>query len=174
MDLRRERKKQNRLLGFAITISAVCFAAAAAFMIIVFSKPEIKNDYIGGLDSRAETVSLGLEGISGVLNSKDDFSFEINSKIIFKDCGSYGKILLKNPLKNRYLMQADIIIDGDVFLSTGNIAPGQIIKKAKPDIKISVGEYEAVAYISAIDPNSGAKLDTVKQNISVIIKNNQR
>ena len=85
MDLRRERKKQNRLLGFAITISAVCFAAAAAFMIIVFSKPEIKNDYIGGLDSRAETVALGLEGISGVLNSKDDFSFEWLKKFLQAD-----------------------------------------------------------------------------------------
>ena len=141
-------------------------------MIIAFSEPEIKKDYnsIGGLDSRAEADSLGLEGVSGVLNSKYEFSFEINSKIVFKDCNSSGKILLKNPLKNLYLMQAEIMVDEIVFLSTGNIAPGQIIKEVKPDIEISAGEYEAVAYISAIDPNNGKKLDTVKQNISVIIK----
>ena len=98
MDLRRERKKQNRLLGVAITISSVCFAIVAAIMIIAFSEPEIKKDYnsIGGLDSRAEADSLGLEGVSGVLNSKYEFSFEINSKIVFKDCNSSGKILLKN------------------------------------------------------------------------------
>ena len=67
-------------------------------------------------------------------------------------------------------MQVDIIADGKVFISTGNIAPGQMIKEAKPDIKLSVGEYRAIAMISAIDPVSGQKLDTVKQNISVVIK----
>ena len=77
---------------------------------------------------------------------------------------------LKNPLKNRYLMRAQILVDDKVFLSTGNIAPGQIIKEAKPDIKLSAGEYKATAMISAIDPNTGKELDTVEQNISVVIK----
>ena len=99
MDLRRERKKQNRIIGLIVTASAVLFAAAAGLVIPVFSKPEIDSDYseIGGLDSRAEAVSTGLEGISGVLNAKDEFSFEINGEIVFKDCDSKGKILLKNP-----------------------------------------------------------------------------
>lgn len=172
MDLRRERKKQNRIIGLLVTVSAVLFAVAAALIILIFSKADIDNDYseIGGLDSRAEAVSTGLEGVSGVSNANDEFSFEINGEIVFKDCNSKGKILLKNPLKNRYLMRAQILVDDKVFLSTGNIAPGQIIKEAKPDIKLSAGEYKATAMISAIDPNTGKELDTVEQNISVVIK----
>ena len=173
MDLRHERKKQNRIFGLAVTVSAVFFAASAALIILIFSKADIDNDYsnIGGLDSRAEAVSKGLEGVSGVLNNKDEFSFEINGEIVFKNCNSKGKILLKNPLKNRYLMRAKILIEDEVFLSTDNIAPGQIIKEAKPDIKLSAGKYRATAMISAIDPATGKELDTVEQNISVVIKN---
>ena len=172
MDLRRERKKQNRIVGMTVTVSAVLFAAAAALVILVFSKADIHSDYsdIGGLDSRAEAALTGLEGISGLLNEEDEFSFEINGEIVFKNCKSEGKILLKNPLKNRYLMRAEILIDDKVFLATGNIAPGQIIKEAKPDIKISAGKYKATAIISAIDPNTGKELDSVEQNISVAIK----
>ena len=173
MDLRREKRKENRILGFALTISGICASAVIALIVSVMIKPDITSDYInaGGLDKRAETVAAGFEGLSNEKNEKDEFSFEINGDIVFENCESNGKILLKNPMKNRYLMSLEIVVKDKAFLSTGNIAPGQMIKEAKPDIEISKGEYKAVAMISAVDSQNGNIIDTVMQNISVTIKN---
>ena len=103
-------------------------------------------------------------------NAADEFSYEIKETLSFENAEEPGKILLKNPTVNRYLMYIEIKVDDKTVMKTGNIAPGQIIKQAELDKKLSKGEYSAVAYIYAVDPESYNTVGVVTQPITIKIK----
>ena len=172
MDLRREKRKGDRLLGLLITLAALCAAVIIALLVSHFSKNDAEEQKISykDIDSRAVSAAEGFSAVFDEQNSADEFSYEIKEKLVFKNSSEEGRLLLKNPSKNRYLMRLELVIDNEVVISTDNIAPGQMIKTIKLDSELSADEYDAVAYINAIDPESGDMIGTVKQPITVIVE----
>ena len=100
------------------------------------------------------------EQIKEILQRKADestFSFEINSRPIFKDGKSEGNLRIANPPYNKYLIKVEIKLDDNnkkVFES-GEILPNHYIEYAKLTKKLKAGEYNATATINAYDIESG-------------------
>ena len=85
------------------------------------------------------------------------FSFEINSRPIFKDGKSEGNLRIANPPYNKYAIEVDIKLDSNnksVF-NSGKINPNHYIEYAKLTKKLKSGEYDATATINAYDTESG-------------------
>ena len=169
MDLRRERRNRGRITGFAVT--SVALIAAVMLAVLISSVSDDKSVYfIKGADKRASNASQSITALFDKENAADEFSYEIKETLSFETGDSKGKLLLKNPEVNRYLMYLEIVVDDEQVLKTGNIAQGQIIKEAKLDVKLSKGEYNATAYIYAVDPESYNTVGVVTQPITIKIK----
>ena len=169
MDLRRERRKSGRIIGLVGTVVVLASAVLLALLVSYYSDSE-KQSMIKNADKRASAAMQGITAIFDKENAEDEFSYEIKEKLSFESGDASAKLLLKNPSVNRYVMYLEIVVDDKVALKTGNIAPGQIIKEVKLDTELSKGEYAAVAYIYAVDPESFKTVGVVTQPITINIK----
>ena len=98
--------------------------------------------------------------IKEILQRKADestFSFEINSRPIFKNGESEGNIRIANPPYNKYLITVEIKLDDNnkIVFKSGEILPNHYIEYAKLNRKLKAGEYNATATINAYDTESG-------------------
>nr|WP_302416843.1 hypothetical protein [uncultured Romboutsia sp.] len=96
------------------------------------------------------------EQIKEILQRKADestFSFELNSRPIFKDGASEGNLRIANPPYNKYSIEVEIKLDsnGNTIFKSGEIAPNHYIEYAKLTKRLKAGEYEATATINAYD-----------------------
>ena len=100
------------------------------------------------------------EEIKAIMQRKADestFSFEINSRPIFKDGKSQGNLRIANPPYNKYAINVEIKLDsnGKSVFNSGKINPNNYIEYAKLTKKLKAGEYDATAVINAYDTNTG-------------------
>ena len=100
------------------------------------------------------------EQIKEILQRKADestFSFEINSRPIFKNGESEGNIRIANPPYNKYLITVEIKLDDNnkIVFKSGEILPNHYIEYAKLNRKLKAGEHNATATINAYDTESG-------------------
>lgn len=180
MDLRRERKRGNRVIGVLLILIFFC---AGAISVIWFSRvapvQALKNEYTTGdfstvtdIDARVVKASSGWFSKTEKQNSPDQFSFEIKKELIFSAASAEAVLLLKNPSQNQYLMVLELVLEdtGEVVLRTGSILPGQMIKKAALDEKLSAGNYKAIAHICAVDAQSGTLVGVLEQPITIVVK----
>lgn len=180
MDLRRERKRGNRVIGVLLILIFFC---AGAISVIWFSRvaPDqaFNTEYttddfstVTDLDARAVKASSAWFSKTEKQNSPDQFSFEIKKELIFSAASAETALLLKNPSHNQYLMVLELVLEdsGEVVLRTGSILPGQMIKKAALDEKLSAGNYKAIAHICAVDAQSSALVGVIKQPITIVVK----
>lgn len=94
--------------------------------------------------------------IKEILQRKADessFSFEINSRPIFKDGSSEGNLRIANPPYNKYAIEVEIKLDsnGKSVFKSGKIKPNHYIEYAKLTTKLKAGKYDATAIINAYD-----------------------
>lgn len=170
MSQRRKRKTESRIFALFIAVSLLCISLivmTAASFYIKYSREELFSG-IEGIDSSAKSAGGFFSPLLGQ-NPEDTFSYEIKEKIVFDDADSAGEILLKNPDKNRYLMQMTLIVNGKSVLKTGYIPPGNMIETARLERELKKGKYQAVALIEAVSPENGSVVGQLKQPVEVIL-----
>ena len=129
-------------------------------IVIINNKNDNKVNISGGILQEGIIPGYTEEQIKEILQRKADestFSFEINSRQIFKDGKSEGNLRIANPPYNKYLIKVEIKLDDNnkkVFES-GEILPNHYIEYAKLTKKLKAGEYNATATINAYDIESG-------------------
>lgn len=129
-------------------------------IVIINNNNDNKVNISGGILQEGIIPGYTEEQIKEILQRKADestFSFEINSRPIFKDGKSEGNLRIANPPYNKYLIKVEIKLDDNnkkVFES-GEILPNQYIEYAKLTKKLKAGEYNATATINAYDIESG-------------------
>ena len=129
-------------------------------IVIINNNNDNKVNISGGILQEGIIPGYTEEQIKEILQRKADestFSFEINSRPIFKDGKSEGNLRIANPPYNKYLIKVDIKLDDNnkkVFES-GEILPNHYIEYAKLTKKLKAGEYNATATINAYDIESG-------------------
>ena len=128
--------------------------------IFIVNKRQSQANIKGGILQEGIISGYTEEQIKEILQRKADestFSFEINSRPIFKDGKSEGNLRIANPPYNKYLIKVEIKLDDNnkkVFES-GEILPNHYIEYAKLTKKLKAGEYNATATINAYDIESG-------------------
>lgn len=127
---------------------------------IIVIKEKNNVNVSGGILQEGIIPGYTEEEIKAIMQRKADestFSFEINSRPIFKDGKSEGNLRIANPPYNKYAIEVDIKLDSNnksVF-NSGKINPNHYIEYAKLTKKLKSGEYDATATINAYDTESG-------------------
>ena len=62
--------------------------------------------------------------------------------------GASGRWMMENPSKNNVIMQAEIVLNGQVIATSASVRPGQHIESISLGRNISYGTAKAIAYIS--------------------------
>ena len=125
--------------------------------IILVVNNKNKVNISGGILQEGVIPGYTEEEIKEILQRKADestFSFEINSRPVFKDGKSEGNLRIANPPYNKYV---EITLDssGKSVFKSGNIDPNHYIEYAKLTKKLKAGEYDATAVISAYNTKTG-------------------
>lgn len=124
--------------------------------IFIVNKRQSQANIKGGILQEGIISGYTEEQIKEMLQRKADestFSFELNSRPIFKDGASEGNLRIANPPYNKYSIEVEIKLDsnGNTIFKSGEIAPNHYIEYAKLTKRLKAGEYEATATINAYD-----------------------
>lgn len=153
--------KKNKQYSNKFKVVALCVIVIVSLCVIFISNKNKSNVNVqGGILKEGIIPGYTEEEIKAIMQRKADestFSFEINSRPIFKDGKSEGNLRIANPPYNKYLIKVEIKLDDNnkkVFES-GEILPNHYIEYAKLTKKLKAGEYNATATINAYDIESG-------------------
>ena len=129
-------------------------------IIFITNSKNNKVNISGGILQEGVIPGYTEEQIKEILQRKADestFSFEINSRPIFKNGESEGNIRIANPPYNKYLITVEIKLDdnNNIVFKSGEILPNHYIEYAKLNRKLKAGEHNATATINAYDTESG-------------------
>ena len=129
-------------------------------IIFITNSKNNKVNISGGILQEGVIPGYTEEQIKEILQRKADestFSFEINSRPVFKDGKSEGNLRIANPPYNKYLITVEIKLDDNnkIVFKSGEILPNHYIEYAKLNRKLKAGEYNATATINAYDTESG-------------------
>ena len=124
--------------------------------VFIVNKNKNKPNVIGGILQEGIIPGYTEEEIKEILQRKADessFSFEINSRPIFKDGKSEGNLRIANPPYNKYAIEVEIKLDSNdkTVFKSGQIKPNHYIEYAKLTRNLKAGEYDATAIINAYD-----------------------
>ncbi|MDY3002631.1 MAG: hypothetical protein SOR73_13300 [Romboutsia timonensis] len=128
--------------------------------ISISKKNQDKVNISGGILQEGVIPGYTEEEIKEILQRKADessFSFEINSRPIFKDGSSEGNLRIANPPYNKYSIKVEIKLDSNskTVFKSGEILPNHYIEYAKLTKRLKAGEYNATATINAYDTKTG-------------------
>lgn len=146
--------KRNKILIIILVIITIIS------VVIFINNNKNKVNVSGGILQEGIIPGYTEEEIKEILQRKADestFSFEINSRPIFKDGKSEGNLRIANPPYNKYAINVEITLDssGKSVFKSGNIDPNHYIEYAKLTKKLKAGEYDATAVISAYNTKTG-------------------
>jgi hypothetical protein len=124
--------------------------------VFIINNNKNKPNVVGGILQEGVIPGYTEEQIKEILQRKADessFSFEINSRPIFKDGKSEGNLRIANPPYNKYAIEVEIKLDSNdkTVFKSGQIKPNHYIEYAKLTRNLKAGEYDATAIINAYD-----------------------
>nr|WP_288305782.1 hypothetical protein [uncultured Romboutsia sp.] len=153
--------KKNKQYSNKFKVVALCVIVIVSLCVIFISNKNNSNVNVqGGILKEGIIPGYTEEEIKAIMQRKADestFSFEINSRPIFKDGKSQGNLRIANPPYNKYAINVEIKLDsnGKSVFNSGKINPNNYIEYAKLTKKLKAGEYDATAVINAYDTNTG-------------------
>ena len=153
--------KKNKQYSNKFKVVALCVIVIVSLCVIFISNKNKSNVNVqGGILKEGIIPGYTEEEIKAIMQRKADestFSFEINSRPIFKDGKSQGNLRIANPPYNKYAINVEIKLDsnGKSVFNSGKINPNNYIEYAKLTKKLKAGEYDAPAVINAYDTNTG-------------------
>lgn len=100
-------------------------------------------------------------------------AFSINTSPVFFDGTSEGNLLIENPGNNAKLLQISILIDStnEEVYSSKYLKPGTYIESVKLDKVLEKGTYDATAYFSAYDEDTGEYIGQTGAQITLTVQN---
>lgn len=150
-------KKSIRMAMIAIVIAIV------SIMLVYNKRNIVNNGNLSGVVVKEGIIpGYTKEQIEEILQRKADesmFSFEINSRPIFKDGKSEGNLRIANPPYNAYMIDVEIKLDSNnkTVFKSNRLNPNQYIENAKLTRDLREGSYEATAIINAYDKETGVE-----------------
>lgn len=128
-----------------------------------------------GFGEMAAAPDSGPAGTSQTeIDGDSRFPYRLNSKIVFSRPDSKGNVLIQNPETNKYLLNVTITMEGEKepLYNTGLLTPGASVPSAKlgpAGQKLENGVYECTAIVSAIDPDTQAKVASEEKPVTIYI-----
>lgn len=100
-------------------------------------------------------------------------AFSINTSPVFLNGTSEGNLLIENPGNNAKLIQVSILMDDtkEEIYASKLLKPGTYIESVKLDKVLEKGTYDATAYFSAYDEESGEYIGQTGAQIAITVQN---
>lgn len=128
-----------------------------------------KNQDVGDLTGKSK------EEIVAALNEKVQegmINISMNTNPIFETGTSLGTLMITNSASNRYPQLIEIFTkDDNTLVYSGAVDIGNKVEKSRLLVDLPKGDYECIAYFSAINPETGEKLGTAGANIKITVLN---
>ena len=171
MNSRKVKRKNSKWVGLIVLLTIMSTILVAGVLLLKNSEQEQQDNTLANQDLRAKNIGI-FQSFLSPQNTKDQFSYKINSAIEFPTWNQEGDISLQNPSGNHHLMALEIVLEenNQVIFRSGYLRPGQQIKKAPLDVKLTQGTYRASAHIWAIDAVSLDLLDLFEEPLEINIK----
>ena len=96
MNSRKLKRKNSKWAGLFVLLAILSTILIAGVLLLKNSEREQPAESLENLDSRANNIGI-IESLLSPKNTKDEFSYEINSTIDFLTWDQEGDISLKNP-----------------------------------------------------------------------------
>lgn len=172
MDEEKKQEKKNK--NKKIIPLMIGSALLGGGIILMFNEVKNVNNVSGAIVKEGIIPGYTKEQIEQILQRKADestFSFEINSRPVFKNGKSEGNIRIANPPFNKYPIEFIITLDStnQVIFTSPKLKPNNYIEKAKLDKELKAGDYNATATINAYD-DKGEKVGTSSAKIVISVK----
>lgn len=135
-----------------------------------FIIPEANGEVFDGalpVDNPDEILAMLQEKVD-----ENQFAFRINANPYFEaDCRN-GNLRIENPARNRYCMQAELILDetGEILYTSPLIKPNQYIEYVALARQLPSGNHAATVRFVAIHPDSNAYMGEVAAAITLSIQ----
>lgn len=173
MDLRRERRSGNTIIGILLIL--IVMVAAAALYIIQTQSQAVEASLpldLEHIDSRISPIKQKLFAMPTSKNEPGKFSYQIHSTLKFDDATDETEFAIENPANNLYLMVVELVQqpEDEVIFRSGYIPPGYRIAKATLDTSVGQGEHAATAIFYALDPETRDIIGMLEQPVALIIK----
>ena len=99
-------------------------------------------------------------------------AFSINTSPVFINGTSEGNLLIENPGNNAKLMKISIQIKDteEEFYTSNYLKPGTYIESAKLDKVLEKGTYDATAYFSAYEEETGEYIGKTGAQIAITVQ----
>jgi hypothetical protein len=100
-------------------------------------------------------------------------AFSINTSPVFLNGTSEGNLLIENPGNNAKLLRISILIndtDEEIY-SSNYLKPGTYIEAAKLNKVLKKGTYDATAYFSAYEEETGEYIGQTGAQIEITVQN---
>lgn len=170
-----DKKNIQNTIQFKVLVICVVVIILLA-TILVLNKKESNVNVQGGILQEGIIPGYTEEEIKAIMQRKADestFSFEINSRPIFKDGKSEGNVRIANPPYNKYAIEVKIKLDssGKSIFKSGKINPNHYIEYAKLSKMLKAGEYDATATINAYDTKTGDFKGTSAAKLIIKVEN---
>lgn len=169
-----EKKQEKKTKNKKIIPLMIGSALLGGGIILMFNEVKNVNNVSGAIVKEGIIPGYTKEQIEQILQRKADestFSFEINSRPVFKNGKSEGNIRIANPPFNKYPIEFIITLNStnQVIFTSPKLKPNNYIEKAKLDKELKAGDYNATATINAYD-DKGEKVGTSSAKIVISVK----
>lgn len=128
-----------------------------------------ENQSLGDLTGKSK------EEILAALNEKVQegmINISMNTNPIFETGTSLGTLMITNSASNRYPQLIEIFTkDDNALVYSGAVDIGNKVEQSTLLVDLPKGDYECIAYFSAINPETGEKLGTAGANIKITVLN---
>lgn len=164
------KKKYLLLLLLLLLIPTVMFFKGFIGGVDLPAIPGInwdKNQGVGDLTGKSKA-----EIEESLNDAAQGYRVRMNSNPIFKTGTSKGTFRIVNSDSNLHPQLIEIYTkDDNTLLYSGAVAVGNNIDESELLVDLPKGEYDCLAYISPINPETGKKLTTGKADIKITILN---
>lgn len=169
-----EKNQEKKTKNKKIIPLMIGSALLGGGIILTFNEVKNINNVSGAVVKEGIIPGYTKEQIEQILQRKADestFSFEINSRPVFKNGKSEGNIRIANPPFSKYPIEFIITLDSNnqVIFTSPKLKPNNYIEKAKLDKELKAGDYNATATINAYD-DKGEKVGTSSAKIVISVK----
>jgi len=167
------RSNGLQLTLIAVLVLALAVLAAAGLAMVT---PEESIPVDGGLSSSGSGIASGrLPGYEDhpINTDPQSFYYLIGNNITFSRPTAAGKLMLENTTGNACDMEVTLQLrdTGEVIYTSPLLEPDQHIEEDQLDVELEPGEYDVLATILALDPDTGELQGTFSEQITIIIKN---
>lgn len=169
-------KKKKRILA----VSGVFLLLAATVVVCYFIFTKNNNAETGLIYDDNATIGImpgvDIEARRAELQNILDRSmigFSINTSPVFLNGTSEGNLLIENPGNNAKLLQISIFMDdtNEEIYSSKYLKPGSYIESVRLDKVLEKGTYNATAYFSAYEEETGKYIGQVGAQITITVQN---